>query len=319
MANRNLGRTRIIANPAARSGAGAQAAAFTQRFFASYASAASSVGLVLTKGPGDATMLAAQAHDVDTLMVLGGDGVIHEAVNGIMRLPRKARPTLAIIPMGSGNDFARTLHASPNDPGRSLAEVLAGSVRTIDLGRVSSDTGSQTHVVQTLSFGLDAAIALDTMSHRGPDTAQRGTSLFVTSGLRIIARGARGYPSVLTVDDEAPQRLQTIMCAVQNGPTYGGGFRICPTAVPTDGMLDVCYNVRTPALPHLAALFGRARLGHHVSSPVVRLRRVRHLGVSFPEAEPPCQVDGEALRGTRFEVDVIPGALDVVVPPACPW
>lgn len=319
MANRSLGRTRIIANPTAHSGAGAQAAMLAQRFFAAYTSATSSFELVLTQAPGDATVLAAQAHDVDTLVVLGGDGVIHEAVNGIMRLPRKARPTLAIIPMGSGNDFARTLHASSNNPERSLAEVLAGDTRTIDLGHVSSDTGTESYVVQTLSFGFDAAIGLDTMAHRGPDTAQRGVSLFVTSGLKILAQGIQGYPSILTIEDEEPQRLRTIMCAVQNGPSYGGGFRICPTAVPTDGMLDICYNVRTPTLPHLAALFGRARLGRHVSSPVVRLERVRHLSVSFPEVEPPCQVDGEALHGTRLEVGVIPRALDVVVPPACPW
>ena len=319
MANRGLGRTRVIANPAARSGAGAQAAAFTQRFFSSYTSASSSFELVLTQAPGDATHLAAQTHDVDTLVVLGGDGVIHEAVDGIMRLPREVRPTLAVIPMGSGNDFARTLHASTNDPGRSLAEVLAGGTRTIDLGHITSNTGNESHIVQTLSFGLDAAIGLDTMSHRGPEAAQRGASLFVTSGLKIIAQGVQGYSSVLTIDGEPPQHLQTIMCAVQNGPTYGGGFRICPAAVPTDGMLDICYNVRTPTLPHLAALFGRAHSGHHVSSPVVHVGRIRHLSVSFPEVEPPCQVDGEAFGGTRFEVDVIPGALDVVVPPACPW
>ena len=98
---------------------------------------------------------------------------------------------------------------------------------------------------------------------------------------------------------------------MQVGPTYGGGFRICPDADPGDGLLDVCYNVRKPLLPHLLALFGLARSGRHARSSVVSLRRIRHAVLDFAE-EPPCQVDGERLQGTHFEIDVIPRALRVV-------
>jgi diacylglycerol kinase family enzyme len=235
-----------------------------------------------------------------------------------MTFPRDERPTLAVIPMGSGNDFARTIGMTPCDPDAAIAQLLSGAARPLDLAHVRSDAGESAHVIETLSFGLDAAIALDTTDRRAADTSQEGSGLFVTSGLKLIARGAEGYPARLCIDGEKPLELTTLVLAVQLGPTYGGGFRICPDAVPNDGLLDLCYNVKTPSLPHLLALFGLARAGRHVRSSVVELRRARRLTVDFAR-EPPCQVDGERLRGTAFEVDVVPGALDVIVPKQVRW
>ncbi len=168
MAQLRLGRTRVLANPVARSGRGAAAAERVQRFFDAHPSATTSFSLSLTKRAGHAGELASTMDEVDTLIVLGGDGIIHEAVNGLMRLPHHSRPDLAVIPMGSGNDFARTIHASINDPERALDQIISGRRRRIDLEAVTSDTGASAYVVQTLSFGLDAAIALDTTRRRDP-------------------------------------------------------------------------------------------------------------------------------------------------------
>ena len=89
----------------------------------------------------------------------------------------------------------------------------------------------------------------------------------------------------------------------QVGPSYGGGFKILPNRRPTDGLLDVCYNVKLPALPRLMALLGLARLGRHTGSSVVRLRRCRSLTLDF-ERETPCQADGEKVCGTIDVLDV---------------
>ena len=189
------------------------------------------------------------------------------------------------------------------------AQIVRGTPRPVDVGRVNG-----THFVETLSFGLDAAIALDTTARRAADTSQEGEALFVTSGLKILSRARGGYPCVARFDDEAPVELSTLVFAIQVGPSYGGGFRICPDADPSDGLLDVCYNVRVPSIPHLLALFGLARSGRHAGSRAVRLRRIRRAVLDFA-AEPPCQVDGEPLTGTHFEVEVVPGALSVFTPP----
>ncbi|WP_058270249.1 diacylglycerol/lipid kinase family protein [Olsenella massiliensis] len=319
MAHLRLGRTLVLANPTARSGKGATAATFVQRFFESYASITTSFDLVLTERRGHATQLATRTQDVDTLVVLGGDGIIHEAVGGVMTLPRHSRPTLAVIPMGSGNDFARTLHAAINDAETALAQIVSGKRRHIDLGLVTSDAGEAAYVAQTLSFGLDAAIALDTTRRREANTRQRGSALFATSGLKIFSSGSQGYPARLSIDGGAPQELQTLVMAIQNGPSYGGGFRVCPDAVPTDGLLDICYNVLVPSTPRLLALFALARVGKHASSSAVRFGRLTRAHVEFVGEEPPCQVDGEPLLGRSFDVRVLPDALDVIAPAVCPW
>ena len=306
MAQSPLGRTLLIANPAAHSGKGAAGADFARHFLGSYSTATRGYEVRLTKGPGDAVGIAAGAVGFDTVLALGGDGVIHEVVNGLMRLPESARPQLGVIPLGSGNDYARTLGMVKNNVEGAFAQLVRGTVRELEVGRVNG-----VHFMQTLSFGLDAAIALDTTDRRAANTSQEGEALFITSGLKILSRARGGFPCTASFDDERPVDLKTLIFAVQVGPTYGGGFRICPDADPGDGLLDVCHNVKKPLLPHLLALFGLARSGRHARSSVVSLRRIRHAELDFAE-EPPCQVDGERLQGTHFEIDVIPRALRVV-------
>ena len=135
--------------------------------------------LYLTTGPGEAVHIAANAQSYDTVLVLGGDGVIHEAANGLMQIPKASRPALGPIPLGSGNDYARTLHITRNKPEKALEELLDGRKIAADLGLVNG-----VYFVQTLSFGLDAAIALDTMNHR---STGRGAHLFADSGFKIFS------------------------------------------------------------------------------------------------------------------------------------
>lgn len=303
-----LGRTLVIANPAAHSGRGADGAAFAERFLASYSSATRGYELRLTAAPGEATGMAAGADGFDTVVALGGDGVIHEVVNGLMGRPAEGRPQLGVIPLGSGNDYARTLGMARNDVEAALAQLVRGTVREVEVGRVNG-----VHFMQTLSFGLDAAIALDTTDRRARDTSQEGEALFVTSGIKILSQARGGYACTARFDGEPARELSTLVFAIQVGPSYGGGFRICPDASPCDGALDVCYNVRVPALPHLLGLFGLARRGLHARSSVVQLRRIRRAELDF-EVAPPCQVDGERLEGTHFSVEVVPRALRVIFP-----
>ncbi|MBO7674749.1 MAG: diacylglycerol kinase family lipid kinase [Atopobiaceae bacterium] len=310
----NLGRTLIIANPTAHSGRGEAAAIFAMRFFSSYVTTTSSCEVRLTESGGDAAQMAADAQDYETVLALGGDGVIHETVNGLMRIPEELRPRLGVIPMGSGNDFARTLGMRINDPEAAIKQLFDGQRRRVDLGVVNG-----TYFMQTLSFGLDAAIALDTTDRRANSSAQSGSMLFVTSGFKLILTALKGWPYRAEIDGEVMEGID-IAFAVQNGPTYGGGFRICPRAIPNDGVLDLCLTVDKPSLPHSLLLFGLARAGRHVRSKMLELRQVRHLEVSFGTGEqPPCQVDGEPLQADRYVVDVVPQALEVVAAPTCGW
>jgi hypothetical protein len=142
---------------------------------------------------------------------------------------------------------------------------------------------------------------------------QGGTGRFVTSGLSIIARNAHSWPYRIVADGDVYEG-PALTLAIQNGPTYGGGFRICPDASPTDGMLDLCASLSAPLPAAQLAYFGLIRLGRHTHSQRLLLRQFTDLDVTFPEEVPPCQVDGERLEGSSFQVRVLPQALRVVRP-----
>ena len=167
----DFGRTLIIANPAAQSGAAREVAERLQRFL-DMTARASQFDLELTERMGHAKELAAQAQGYRTVIALGGDGVIHEVVNGLMTQKEDARPALAVLPVGSGNDFAQTLGID-DFSGKDFGALLTCELQRQDIGRIrswspSSGSGEATveYYDQTLSVGIDAAIGLSTTELR---------------------------------------------------------------------------------------------------------------------------------------------------------
>lgn len=324
----SLGRTLIIVNPTAQSGAAANAAERLQRFLSLY-SHTSTFDLVRTERPRHAIELAADAAGYDTVLALGGDGVVHEVANGLMTLEEAKRPTLGVMPVGSGNDFARTLGiadiADANDA--DLALLLDCERTPIDALKVTYEpvdarpdavqghtAGVVTeYAVETVSFGLCAAIAADTQVLR-TTTNLRGAPLYTASGLRCFGRGYRNFPVRMRIDDGAEEELQVIVCAIQNGPTYGSGYHICPNADPADGALDICYAKgpvpRAIALP----VFLSAKNGHHVDSTFVHLQRAHTIDLAFAEDTYPIQLDGEIVRSRNMRIEILPHALMVLKP-----
>lgn len=302
----HLGHTLVIANPVAQSGAGAEGADFVRGALERYDSATDGFTVRLTTGPGNATQLARAANGYDSVLALGGDGVIHEVVNGLMKIDVGRRPRLGIIPLGSGNDYARTLGMAADSPAQSLGQIFGGVARRVDLGLVNG-----TYFDETLSFGVDAAIALDTMERRQRGGAH-GTRLFMASGFDVIRHELRSWPFVARFDDEEV-RGRSLVFAVQVGPTYGGGFPICPNADPRDGRLDVCHSAGDPSRATALLTFVKARFGAHTHSRYLRFRAARKLVVDF-EGEPPCQADGERVVGSHFEVECVHRALEVIWP-----
>lgn len=302
----SLGHTLVIANPASQSGAGAEGAEFVRRTLAAYESATDGFDVRLTTGPKAATDMAAAATSFDTVLALGGDGVIHEVVNGLMKMDSSVRPRLGIIPLGSGNDYARTLGMVSNAPDKSLAQILQGVPRRIDLGLVNG-----TYFDETLSFGVDAAIAIDTMERRLA-TGTHGTRLFAASGVDVIRREMRRWPFHATIDGE-PLEGNSIIFAIQVGPTYGGGFRICPDAVADDGLLNICYSEGSPSTIEALGILARARVALHTGSRYLNFRTASSIVIDF-EGEPPCQTDGERCEGSHFEISCAHRAIEVIHP-----
>jgi YegS/Rv2252/BmrU family lipid kinase len=243
--------------------------------------------------------------DADLIISVGGDGTVHDIAQGLMQRPRNERPLLAVVPIGSGNDYARTL-TLPSNPLRALEVLSEGTRLRVDVGRCN-----ETFFLETLSFGVDAAIAFKTVELR-TRTKNRGLLLYARAAVSAILHDLKAHHLTIALDGEEPLERELLICAIQNGPTYGGGFRIAPSACITDGHLNICTAATVSKLYALWALLIVAR-GTHERLPIINTSIAQRLTVELAR-EIPAQCDGEVLRGTCFKIEVIPDALDVLVP-----
>jgi YegS/Rv2252/BmrU family lipid kinase len=243
--------------------------------------------------------------DADLIISVGGDGTAHSIAQGLMQRPRDKRPALAVVPIGSGNDFAKTLGISTN-PRHALEMISEGRRTTIDLGCCNGAV-----FLETLSFGVDAAIALKTVEMR-KTIKGRGLLLYARAAISAIIHELKPHHFVITTEDNQVFEKDLLICAIQNGPTYGGGFRIAPSASPSDGLLDVCMATETNRLHALYALTLIAR-GTHERLSIIETRTARSLTIDLAH-EIPAQYDGELLEGTHFEIELLPGAIDIILP-----
>lgn len=295
----------LIANPAAQSGKGAliaeHAAALLREGLAE-----DSLSLVFTNQPKHASDIAAHSEGFTTIIALGGDGVIHEVVNGLMWRKAVDRPSLGVIAAGSGNDYARALGLSTKID-KACDQLLRSKPRPVDIGKVNDD-----FFMETLSFGLDAAIAIDTMDRR-KKSGRKGALLYMESGIDQLINHLDEYPYKVRFDGGRSREDRLITFAVQIGPYYGGGFKICPKAKMDDGLFDVCVSHPPITAMKAIAVFLKAKSGKHVNIPNFEFERARELSIDL-EAEPPAQMDGEKLTGTHFDISIEHSAIRVLAP-----
>lgn len=261
--------------------------------------------IIETTYPLDAVIIAHELGEhFDTVFVLGGDGVVHEVVNGLMQIPQGKRPKLGVLPAGQGNDFARSLNLLL-DPLRVLNELPKLHEKTIDIGAVNDR-----YFAETLSFGVDAAIALETMERR-QGTNKTGTILYLESGFNQIKNHLNVIKADVNIDGVEFPDLEFYTFAVQNGPTYGGGFKICPQADLSDSIFNICYA--TPPLSKFEAvrLFMRAKDGKHTNDKHINFKKGKHIRLVFEDIVP-AQIDGEPIPAYEYDISVMPQALTVL-------
>ena len=304
----NLGKTLLIANPAAKSGEGEAAARTAEELLR--AQLEDGPDVVRTSAAGHGSQLARQLGSrYQTVVALGGDGVVHEVVNGLMALEAAERPALGVIPVGSGNAYARSLGVSFKVP-EAVAQLCRYQPKLTDLGVVNGR-----YFAETLSFGLDAAIALGTMERRR-GSGKSGTRLYFEEGIHQFMHHLDFYPYELSAVDASGEMVlrqggKAVLLAVQVGPTYGAGFEVCPKASLDDGLLDVCVANGPIGMLCAIKLFISAKNGGHVSHPAIRLKQVSELIVRF-EGTPQCQIDGEPFTADEYRIRCLPGALQVI-------
>lgn len=264
-----------------------------------------------TAGPGHATELARDAvsDGADLVLAAGGDGTIHEVVNGLMTAPAAARePVLAVLPVGTGNDFIKAVY-----PGRGLAAALraldTGHVRRLDVGRAEWD-GEVEYFVNGFGTGVDVEVVrrLNRLPHLP------GLWRYLAAAIQALAV-YRPVPLRLSLDGRVRER-RTMLLAVGNGPCQAGGFYLTPQATPDDHRFDVCIVDEMNYL-EIATVLPRVFRGTHGRSRKVTMERARGITVEGSgEGSLFFQMDGELRQahGARVQVQVAPAALPVLAP-----
>lgn len=261
----------------------------------------------LTTAPGHARQLAADAVTAGErrLLVVGGDGSLHEVVNGLYAQDNAPLEQLivAAAPGGSGNDWARTL-GFPASPERLAAALAASRSRRVDLGlatcRTPMDPAGQSCVFHNVAgAGLDAAVLRRT-PRRGP------RALAYLAGLALTLPGFRA-PEFRISTDRGTRSGRYFITLAAIGPDCGGGLQLAPGALPDDGLLDL---VSIDALPLRRALARLPKLfdGRLAADPAVHRLRCRSAVIT---SDPPCEVqaDGQLIGTTPLELALLPGAL----------
>lgn len=290
----------VILNPAAGRGAARRVESAVARAFRSQGWA---VDVVRTERPGHAGELAAQAAQggAKHIVAVGGDGTVHEVANGLLRSASDA--ALGVIPVGSGNDFAKLIGVYGHDPAEAVARLVTARSRRFDAGRVFDEW-----FVNSVGFGFGPAV----VKTRNAAQHLRG---FLSYLVPIVQTFFRFEPPVFDV--AAPgfrERGYMMMVEVCNGTTAGGSYRFAPDADPSDGKMDVCL-IRRVSLPRFLLAIPRVMRGTHVKMREVALIKTAKLVIRSPEQPLLVHVDGELREPGVNEctVELERGRLNVLV------
>lgn len=282
----------LLTNPAAGSGRGARHAALA---LPALRRAGIRVRSLTGRDAAEARDLAAAAvaDGIDTLVVCGGDGLVHLALDALGDAP----VPLGIIPAGTGNDVARYLDLPRRDPVAAAAVISSGRTRRIDLGEVAGR-----RFATVVAAGFDAKVNERANRMRRPRGQSRYT-LATVAELGVLAP----VPYVLELDGRTV-RTSAVVVAVGNGPSFGGGLRITEGADLHDGLLDVVV-IGPISRPDLVRTYPKLFRGTHVDHPAYQHFRAREVTVAAPGIV--AYADGERIGPLPLTVRTLPGALTV--------
>ncbi len=309
---------RIIANPTA---GGGRALGEASRLARACADAGIPTHVHVSSDRRDTIRTAREAAALGLVVACGGDGTIHDCLNGVMQAEDQA-PRLGIWSVGTGNDIERGLRLTrqgslessgtkdesvTGDP-RSIAAfvdaVVEGVFRSVDVGTVTCDQDDSTqHFLGVLSCGFDS------------DVNERANAMPVRVGkARYLLGVARELPGVrprwYAIDSDGRDRsMAGMVVAIGNGPAYGSGMLVCPGADMSDGALDVTLVTDTTRRTFVSVL-PKVYSGRHIDHPSVVSWTAKRIRIDAPDAI--VYADGERVGPLPAVISVLPSALEVL-------
>ena len=265
-----------------------------------------------TEYPAHASQIAAHAAErgYETVVALGGDGTVHEVINGLMKVEVERRPRLGIVPLGSGNDFAFAAGISFN-PQEAIRRVFTGAAKPIDVALIQDGAGRSEYFNNTAGIGFDAAINIRSRQI----TYLSGFVMYLTATLQSIALNFHAPHMKVTYDGGVLDQ-PILMLTVGNGPREGGGFVTTPSSKIDDGLLDFVYITQISQF-RMLQLLPKVMNGTHIHEPDVKLGQTTHLTLDADRALP-IHIDGELFAPyeadvRRVEINLFPAAVRVIV------
>ena len=239
---------------------------------------------------------ACVADGVDTLVVIGGDGMIHLAIQSLAGTDT----ALGVVPAGTGNDVSRFFGIPREDPVAAVNAIIAGKTRTIDLGRVGP-----TYFISVLAGGLDA-IVNERVNRMSRPKGQMRYNIATIAALRSFE------PISYRVEIDGEElTFEATTLAVGNTSSYGGGMRIAEGADAEDGLLDLVV-IGPGTTRELLTTFPLVFKGTHVNHP--KFHRWRGKKITIVASGITAYADGEPIAPLPLTVEVVPSALRIITP-----
>ncbi len=320
----------LIANPISGKG---RAKSTAEQAHAALTESGQQGQLVFTSAAGDAKHLAHQAvtDGVRFVIACGGDGTLHEVVNGIATVPDVV---LGVLPCGRGNDFAAAIGV-PLKPEAAIETLLSGTPIHVDLGHCYH-SGQRSAVSGQQEGGTSPEASLLKAESRKLKANEHYFTTIATCGYdaEVSRRAAKGTPVFAGTASYALAAVETLfyydppvvhlegdfgtyegsLLLAATGITnrYGGGFQIVPDARIDDGLFDVCI-IRPVSSLTVLRLLVTLFWGGHVSHPAVSIHQTRAITI---QAETPLLLyaDGEPMCETPVTIETIKGGLVVMSP-----
>jgi diacylglycerol kinase (ATP) len=262
--------------------------------------------------PTHATELAKQAAEegYDIVVAMGGDGTVHEVMNGLMRIPADKRPVMGIVPIGSGNDFAYSMGIT-NKSDQALANALKGeNIQTVDVGLITDENGRSEYFDNTLGIGFDAVVTI--RSHKLPIV--KGFLMYLTAVIQTIILNHNPAKMKLETENQKWEE-QVIMLTLCNGPREGGGFMLSPNSKNNDGKMEF-LTVTKLSRATMFRLVPEFLKGTHMRFKQVRMGEFKTLKIS---SDLPLYIHADGEIYTSFgsnlhkaSFEILPQALRVV-------
>ena len=275
--------------------------------------------VVATSAPLEAVSLAEKAPEkYSAVIAVGGDGTVHEVVNGLLRASSEGETIpLGIIPLGNGDDFAKVIPPETPIGGKvfdwrvAVEKIAKGETKLFDVGRLTnspSDNDPQYFMNgMDIGFGAQAALNFSTVP-----SFLTGMAAYLAAIMKTLI-DYRIPKVTIQIDDQAPFKQSTTMTAVTNGRCFGSGFWVCPDAIVDDGLLNVMVADGIGRV-QILNLIPKIMKGTHVNEPILKNFLAKRVVISSDEGFV-VEADGEVPypQTTRLEVQVLERKLRVIV------